>query len=199
MQEVSESFEVARPADQVWELFQDIPRVVTCMPGLDYLGETEAGGHAGRVRMKLGPISANFEGKATFSRIDPEHRTAELHATGVDRKGGSQARADVIYAIAEIDRGRSTVTLSGTIRLAGALANLGRSAIVADVARHLTKEFADNLHALLDEAETSEQTLDAKPGFPDKSRREPAQAIRATTLIKVVLLGWLQRLGLARN
>jgi len=208
MQQISESFTVPQSADRVWEAFQDVPRVVTCMPGLEYLGETGPDTHAGRVKMKLGPISANFEGQATFVKVDPAARTAELEARGSDKKGGSQARADVVYQIEETGPGESRVTLSGTIRLTGALAHLGRSSIVKDVARHLTEQFAASLRLMLAESAAGEPAASGAtevsgdtPASPSESPAPPMnkQAISGFAVLKAILQGWLRRVGLVRT
>ncbi|MEJ8574614.1 SRPBCC family protein [Microbaculum marinum] len=206
MQEIAESFTVPQSADRVWTTFQDVPKVVTCMPGLDYLGEPEPGTHAGKVKMKLGPINANFEGKATFTRVDPDGRTAELEASGADKKAGSQARADISYRIEEMGADEARVTLAGTIKLTGALANLGRSSIVKDVAKHLTDQFAANLRAMLAEqarapiepvATSGNEVIAAAAGEPAPPRPAPkaAEAISGFALFKAIVTGWLRRLG----
>jgi carbon monoxide dehydrogenase subunit G len=211
MQEISESFTVPQSAERVWTIFQDVPKVVTCMPGLEYLGEPEPGTHSGRVKMKLGPINANFEGKATFTKIDPDARVAELEASGADKKAGSQARAGVTYAIEETGPEESTVTLSGTIKLTGALANLGRSSIVKDVAKHLTEQFAANLRQMLADApagagadteSTAAEQAGAEPARAEPTKpapAKPAEAISGFALFKVIVMGWLRRFGGAKT
>lgn len=200
MQEISESFTVPQPADRVWTAFQDVPKVVTCMPGLTYLGEKGPDTHGGRVKMKLGPITANFEGKATFLRVDPDSRSAELEASGIDKKGGSQARAEVTYSIEETGPSESQVVLSGTIKLTGALAHLGRSSIVKDVARHLTEQFAANLRQMLADTADAPQTgaaPDAVSPPPPEAGTPATSAISGFALLKVIVRGWLRRLGVA--
>ncbi len=198
MQEISESFTVPQSADRVWTAFQDVPKVVTCMPGLTYLGEQGPDTHGGRVKMKLGPITANFEGKATFIKVDPDSRAAELEASGVDKKGGSQARAEVTYSIEEISASESLVVMSGAIKLTGALAHLGRSSIVKDVARHLTEQFAANLRQMLaDTAEARDVEPDTGSSTPPRTEASQASAISGFALLKVIVRGWLRRLGLA--
>ena len=38
MPEIAQSFDIDQPPETVWRFFQDVPRVVTCMPGLEYGG-----------------------------------------------------------------------------------------------------------------------------------------------------------------
>ncbi len=152
MPEITQSFDINQPPELVWRFFQDVPRVVTCMPGLEYGGarEGEAGEeiHAGKVRIKLGPVSAAFEGEAAIPEVDEAARTARIEGKGIDKRGGSRASATVIYKIIE-NGGASTVELNADIKLSGALAQMGRTGIVQDVAAQITEQFAASLRATL--------------------------------------------------
>ena len=160
MPEIAQFFEIDQPPETVWRFFQDVPRVVTCMPGLEYGGvkanessDAEAkilGGeiHRGKVRIKLGPVSAAFEGEATILEINDAARTARIEGKGIDKRGGSRASASVVYKIAE-NGGGSRVQLDADIKLSGALAQMGRTGIVQDVAAQITEQFAASLRAML--------------------------------------------------
>ena len=74
---IEHEFTVARPPDQVWAFFQDIPSVAQCLPGADLLGQSEDGSYDGKLAVKLGPMSASFEGKATVTP-DPAAMTAVI-------------------------------------------------------------------------------------------------------------------------
>jgi len=152
MPEITLSFDVDQPPELVWRFFQDVPRVVMCMPGLEYGGARagEAGEeiHRGKVRIKLGPVSAAFEGEATIVDVDEAARSARIDGKGIDKRGGSRASASVIYRIWDQD-GASRVRLDAEIKLSGALAQMGRTGIVQDVATQITQQFAESLRATL--------------------------------------------------
>ena len=65
--QITHEFEVARPVDTVWEMFQDVPSVAQCLPGAEMLGQGEDGSYDGKLSVKLGPMAASFEGKATVA------------------------------------------------------------------------------------------------------------------------------------
>ncbi len=79
---------------------------------------------------------------------DDDARASHISGKGVDKKGGSRAQAEFGYRVAEVDSG-SQVTIDADIKLTGTLAQMGRTGIVTDVVRELTKEFAANLEAKL--------------------------------------------------
>jgi len=148
MTEIIERFTVDQPPAAVWDFFQDVPAVVTCIPGLALTGAAPPDKYQGKVRLRLGPVSAAFEGEAIIVARDAAARHARIEAQGIDRQGGSRASARVDYEIAPKDGG-SEVTVTAEIKLTGALAQIGRTGIVQDVARELTASFAATLRARL--------------------------------------------------
>jgi carbon monoxide dehydrogenase subunit G len=172
--EVSQSFTIDQPVGGVWAFFQDVPQVVTCVPGLELIGQTGAATYQGRVKVRLGPILAAFEGEATIVEADATQHRARIDAKGVDRKGGSRATASLGYVLTPEGTG-TTVALSGDIKLAGALAQIGRTGIIQDVAAQLTEEFAKALRArLAAAAPAAAPGLGAAPGPPGASAPTPA-------------------------
>ncbi|HEX5079207.1 MAG TPA: SRPBCC domain-containing protein, partial [Geminicoccaceae bacterium] len=61
---IAQKFTVARPLDEVWAFFQDVPAVARCAPGAELTEDKGDGLYAGRVRVRLGPFGAQFEGEA---------------------------------------------------------------------------------------------------------------------------------------
>lgn len=152
MPEIVQEFNVDQSVELVWDFFQDIPRVVSCMPGLEYLGSSlnPAGEevHRGKIKIKLGLVSAAFEGEAVITATQLLDRSASIEGKGIDKRGGSRASASVNYKIRE-KANVSTVEVKADIKLSGALAQIGRTGIVQDVANQITEQFADNLRVTL--------------------------------------------------
>jgi carbon monoxide dehydrogenase subunit G len=193
--EIAQSFDIDQPPQAVWRFFQDVPRVVSCMPGLEYGGpkddEADSNIHRGKVRIKLGPVSAAFEGEAAILEADDAALTARIEGKGIDKKGGSRASASVVYKIVE-NGGGSRVQLDADIKLSGALAQMGRTGIVQDVAAHITEQFAESLRATLAAEATPANGQTAAPSPP-----AVAEEIRGDTLmLKIIwrrikaLFGW---------
>ncbi len=144
---VSENFEVARPAEQVWALFQDIPAVVGCLPGAT-LGETLGEDrYRGDLAVKLGPIQSLFDGEATVTP-GADQRSGRIAGQGVDKKGGSRGRMAVEYRLAVTDAG-TRVEVDADFTLAGRAAQFGRVGLIQELTRRLLADFAANLETAL--------------------------------------------------
>lgn len=160
--EVTQRVTVAGPPDQVWAFLSDVRSVAQCVPGLEVTEERSDGTYAGRFAVKVGPVSAKLDGEGRLER-DDQTRTATIEGKGVDKRGGSRAKGVMRYAVIEDGTG-SAIEVHADMTLSGPLAQIGRTAIIEDVARALTKEFAVNL----------EKHLSARPQAADRGNELPA-------------------------
>lgn len=145
----TQSFLVDHPVDKVWEFFGRIGEVASCLPGASLAGEPVDGHVEGRMKVKVGPISAEFQGVADVAR-DEAARTGTITGSGKDRRSNSATRGLVAYAVTQGERPDQTrVDITIGYTLTGMLAQFGRSGLVEDVANRLTAAFAQNLEARL--------------------------------------------------
>ncbi len=156
---IEQEFVVARSPDVVWNLFQDVPSVAQCLPGAELLGQSDDGTYDGKLTVKLGPMSAAFEGKATVTP-EPEARKATIEGKGVDKRGGSRGQVKVVYAITPEETG-SRVSIEADVTLSGPAAQFGRTGLINEMSKRLIVEFASCLEAKL-KAGTSEEAAEIK-------------------------------------
>jgi carbon-monoxide dehydrogenase small subunit len=144
-----QSFMVEHPRERVFAFFGRLDEVSACMPGA-LLTEAPHDGHVrGRLRVKLGPIAADFAGEADIER-DPTRHRGVIRGHGRDSRTSSTAIGEVSYALVEERSGAATrVDLEVGYALRGALAQFSRSGIVNDLAERLTAVFAKNVEARL--------------------------------------------------
>jgi len=141
--ELVERFVVPAAVDRVWELFDDVPEVVTCMPGAEVTAQVDERTYNARLTIAVGPIRPTFEVRATVERDDAA-REGRIQAHAVDRRGGSQARAQIVYKLAEDGEG-TAVDLVQNVTLSGPLAQFGRTGVIEDINAQLTRQFAECL------------------------------------------------------
>lgn len=176
---ISHEFQVARPVQTVWDFFQNVPEVAQCLPGAELVSDNGDGTYAGKVSVKLGPLSATFDGQATVTP-DPDTHTGTIDGKGADRRGGSRGSVKVRYAlVAESDGTR--VTVDADISLSGAAAQFGRSGIITEMNNRMIGEFVGCVEGKL-AAETVEERAEIK-----------AAEVHGLTLFWVSLVAWLRR------
>lgn len=149
MTRLQQSFTVAFPRDEVWEFFGRLDQVTTCLPGASLLSEPTATHVEPRLRVKVGPIVADFEGAADVERDDANYK-GTIYGSARDTKSASATRGEVEYVLTEINNGAGTqVDVLLGFALTGPLAQFSRSGIVMDIAKRMTDAFAQNLHQRL--------------------------------------------------
>ncbi|MDF2976982.1 MAG: hypothetical protein K0S40_1710 [Actinomycetospora sp.] len=136
--------QLAVPADPdaVFALLNDVERVAGCLPGATLEGR-DGEAYRGRVKVKVGPISAAYAGTLRFTEVVPEQRTLRLSARAADAHGAGDAEADVVLSVAEADGG-ATLELHTDLLVRGKIAQFGKGAITT-VSSRLLDQFARNL------------------------------------------------------
>jgi carbon-monoxide dehydrogenase small subunit len=144
-----QSFTVDHPRDEVWAFFGRLGEVTTCLPGASLLAAPTDDHVEVGLRVRVGPIVAEFEGVADVAR-DASNHTGIIHGSARDRRSSSTTRGEIRYILVDDDSGKSTrVELEVGFTLAGPLAQFGRSSIVQDIGRCMTDAFARNVQARL--------------------------------------------------
>jgi len=155
-------FEVGAPLDKAWVLLNDIPRVVPCMPGAELTETLDANAWKGIVHVRLGPVALQFGTDVAREAADDTHHRVVLVTKARELRGRGSAQARIESSLSEAD-GRTSVEILTDLDLQGAVAQFGRG-LVPEIAAQLTKQFADNLAALLDREHRSLEDAKAPPG-----------------------------------
>lgn len=152
MAEIKQSFTVNHARSIVWDTFQDLPKVVSCIPGAS-LSEPPVDGVAkGAISVKLGPIKANFGGEAKVEP-NPADFSGTITGAGVDKNQNSRAKGVVTYTLIDLDGGKRTqVDVAVDYTLSGGLAQFARGGIVEAVAGQIISDFTENLEAEIEAA-----------------------------------------------
>ncbi|MFD4527352.1 SRPBCC family protein [Streptomyces sp. NPDC058470] len=133
--------------DEVFALMNDVERVASCMPGAALDGQ-DGDVWQGRVKIKVGPISAAYAGTVRFLEVDAERRRLRVHARGADTHGNGDAEAEVALDVVAAPEG-ALLQLSTDLVIRGKIAQFGKGAIAA-VSDRILQQFAQNLGSLLD-------------------------------------------------
>jgi uncharacterized protein len=142
--ELTNEFEVGVPVDQAWTVLTDVERIAPCLPGAQ-LQEVDGDEYKGIVKVKVGPITAQYKGTATFVEKDDENHVAKLKADGRDTRGNGNANALITATLVPVGEG-TKVTVETDLQITGKVAQFGRG-VLADVSAKLLGQFVENLEA----------------------------------------------------
>jgi carbon-monoxide dehydrogenase small subunit len=147
--EFRQSFVIAHPVKDVWAFFGRVEDVATCLPGASIDGGEKDGVVNGKMKVKVGPVVAEFSGVAHITR-DIEMRRGTVLGFGRHTRSNSAIRGIITYSIRPDERGAGCrVDVDVGYTLTGMLAQFSRSGLVQDLAGRLTAAFAQNLEARL--------------------------------------------------
>jgi len=140
-------FTVKVPVDRAWAVLTDVERIAPCLPGAQLTG-VDGDAYTGHVKVKVGPIVAQFAGKATFIERDDAAHVAVLRGEGRDTGGKGSASATITASLADAGDGETECTVRTDLTISGKVAQFGRGAL-ADVSDKLLAQFVANLDALI--------------------------------------------------
>jgi carbon monoxide dehydrogenase subunit G len=181
--ELTNTFDVSVPVETAWAVLTDVERIAPCLPGAQ-LQEIEGDEYRGVVKIKVGPITAQYKGKATFVEKDDVAHKAVLEAAGRDTRGQGNASATITALLEPVGDG-THVTVTTDLTVTGKVAQFGRG-VLADVSAKLLGQFVDNLEqtVLTDDAlaaaevvEEAEQALADVADAVDLVEAEDEQGI----------------------
>lgn len=138
-------FTIAQPPARVFQMLGDTLAVASCLPGVSLSGTPTQNRAEGAIRVKIGPIIANFRGAARIERT-PETWSGRIVGIGNDQRSRSSTQGEIRYRLVAIEQGTSTqVEISIGYSLRGMLAQIAREGLVRELVARLTSEFAGNL------------------------------------------------------
>lgn len=140
--ELSNDFRVGVPVEQAWALLTDVERIAPCLPGAQ-LKEIEGDVYRGLVKVKVGPITAQYKGQATFVERDDDAHRAVLRAEGRETRGQGNANATVTLALRP-DGDGTAASVTTDLTVTGRVAQFGRG-VLADVSSKLIAQFVESL------------------------------------------------------
>ncbi|SMB28696.1 Carbon monoxide dehydrogenase subunit G (fragment) [Sterolibacterium denitrificans] len=145
--EMKESFQVAAPIGKVWDFMMKPEMVVACMPGAGLKEIVSPEKFIGTVKLKVGAVTAQYEGTITYAEVDEAARRLNLLAEGNERGGGT-ATATIACQLVSIEGG-TDVQFESSVDLTGKLIQVGRG-MIEGVAGQIVKKYIANVRKMLE-------------------------------------------------
>ena len=143
---IDNEFTVSVPVAQAWGVLSDMEQVVPLMPGAQLTGR-EGDDFLGKVKIKVGPVTSEFSGKAHFVERDEATHRAVVDGRAKEARGTGNAAAVVTLQLHEAGE-NTRVTVETDLKIVGKLAQFG-SSMLQQVSEKLLGQFVDALEAKL--------------------------------------------------
>ena len=171
--ELKDAFEVDYPVETVWAVLTDVERIAPCLPGARLTG-ADGDEYKGLVKVKVGPITSQYNGKASFTERDDDAHRLLMSASGRDSRGAGNASAAISVQLEAVGDSATRVSVHTDLTITGKVAQFGRG-VLADVSRKLMGQFAGNLAELIAEDADRDAAADT-PADDTAASEEPAAA-----------------------
>jgi carbon monoxide dehydrogenase subunit G len=190
--DLNHEFTVPVPVEDAWKILTDVERIAPCLPGAK-LEDIADDTYSGFVKVKVGPIQAQFKGQASFVELNEGAHKVVLKGEGRDTTGKGNAAALITAQLVAESPTATKVTVHTDLNITGKVAQFGRGAM-ADISNKLLDQFVANLNGLI---ATSNQpaaaTGDAAPAPSAPQEVEALNLLRALPVVVVIaaVIIWL--------
>lgn len=155
-------YRIPAARQKVWEALNDTDVLKRCIPGCQELIKESDTEMSAKVSAKVGPVSAKFTGKVTFSDINPpESYTISGEGQGGVAgfaKGGSEVTL-------EEDGGETILRYSAKAQVGGKLAQIG-SRLIDSTAKKMANDFFSKFAEEVGGAAAAEEAAPAAAAAP---------------------------------
>ena len=204
---IEESFELRAPVDTAWRYLADPRQVVHCLPGAELTEVKDDATYLGRVQVKVGPVTAAYDGKVTITSRDDAAHIVSMVGEGRERTGSGSAKMTMTSRLTPISATVTQVQVTAEVDIVGKAAQFGR-AVVESVNKQLFKQFTACVRGTLEASApgpTETPTSDASrshgeppvlPAALSVVAAPPAavQPVRILPLLWHTFVEWLRRI-----
>jgi uncharacterized protein len=152
--QLEHEFTVPVPVDRAWKVLLDVETIAPCMPGAS-VDMVDGDSFTGNVKVKVGPITVAYAGKASFLEKDATAHRAVVEAKGRETRGSGTAAATVTARMTD-EGGSTRVNVLTDLAITGKPAQFGRG-VMNDVGNKLIGQFADCLATTITEGGTASE------------------------------------------
>ena len=164
-------FTVDVPVEDAWNVLLDLERVTPCLPGAA-LTEESGDEYKGEMSVKMGPVTAKYNGTVKIEEADESEHRAVIRAEGKDARGQGTASATITSTLQDEGNGSTKVHVETDMQLTGRAAQFGRG-VQQDVAAKLLGRFAECLEKEIMGGGAEEEPEPASSGA-EPSEEEPS-------------------------
>lgn len=189
MEPLNHTFTVPVAIAEAWNVLTNVERIAPCLPGAQ-LQEIEGETYRGAVKVKVGPIQAQFKGQASFVEKDDTNYKVVLKGEGRDTGGKGNASAVITAQLTAIDANSTQVNVNTDLSITGKVAQFGRGAL-ADVSDKLLAQFSENLNNLI----AAEPAVAVAAPAPEPAAETGQPAVRKIDAPEVAPINLIETAG----
>tara|TARA_Y100001970_G_C14204949_1_gene843428 strand:- start:1395 stop:1982 length:588 start_codon:yes stop_codon:yes gene_type:complete len=166
----------------IWNKMIDPSFIVKSVPGAELTEQTDERHFKGKISIKIGPVTAKFNGEAEFTLLDESNNELTMEGKGLDASGKGSANITMNIKLLPLEGGGTEMQSSMKLSITGKLAQFGSRMIVA-VNNKMFDQWSNNFIDLLnDKLEKNMKKNDSTTKI-NKYKDTDSQPIKAFTFL----------------
>src|SRR5829696_1443420 len=159
---IEERFEVQAPVERVWKYLIDPQSVVQCLPGAELLEQQDEHNFLGAIKVKVGPLSMSYKGRAKFTELNEETHQVRMVADAREVSGSGSTKVSMLSTVKSLANGGSEVSVDADVELVGKIVQFGRG-MIEEVSRQMFRQFStcvrQHLEVPVEESQPAETVI----------------------------------------
>jgi len=175
--------------DMIWKCMIDPSFMVKSVPGAELTEQLDERNFKGKISIKIGPVTTNFNGEAEFTKLEEADYELTMEGKGLDTSGKGGANMTMNIKLSTLEEGGTEMQSSMSLSITGRLAQFGARMIVA-VNNKMFDQWATSFTELLNEQTSSKDSEENSNNQPDNGN------VAEPTPVKALPLAWAAIKGL---
>ncbi|MBI4529517.1 MAG: SRPBCC family protein [Deltaproteobacteria bacterium] len=130
--------------ERLWDFLMDVPKVARSLPGVETVNQIDDVTYQGVLKVRVGPISLNLQGKIFVEQRDRENWRAALRAEASDRMAAGAVKGKTSMELKEIGPSETELGLETDVNILGKIGEFGQP-IIRKKADTMLQEFVANI------------------------------------------------------
>ena len=132
------------PLPNLWEFMTVIPKVATCLPGVEEVHALEDGKFGGTLTVKVGIIKLRMSGKILIEVMDSETHKATMSVQAADERISGLIQGKMTMNLETVTVNETKLNVETELNLFGKIGEFG-GPIIRKKADQMMAEFAKNV------------------------------------------------------
>ena len=135
---------IAVAREPLWDFLMDVPKVAQSLPGVEKVEQLDPDTYQGTLKIRVGPISINLQGKIIVEQRDRDNWRATLRADASDRLAAGAIRAKTTMELKDLSATETELLVDTDVSIMGKIGEFGQP-IIRRKADAMLKEFVENI------------------------------------------------------
>jgi len=130
--------------EPLWNFLMDVPKVAQSLPGVESVNRIDDTTYQGTLKVRVGPIALNLQGKIFLEEQDKVRWRAALRAEANDRMAAGAVKGKTIMELKELGPKETELVVETDVNILGKIGEFGQP-IIRKKADQMLQQFIDNI------------------------------------------------------